>query len=295
MAVGRLKKIVRKSRYFGQSIRTWAYWRYALVSRAGGASFLAAFGALNLFVQALDFFDLYTRAKYAPYAFWVFLILSAVVAIAFRRPITSVSIKLPGRDIGIEVRIGDLFEATGAVVVSSNTVFEADVANGKIALGSLQGQFTKEYFPGDQRELLDAIEEALTAVDGGAPYPMGTVVPIHTHGKTFYFTAMAELNEKGNAKTTVRDVQKALAGLWEHVQESGELQELAIPVIGTGRGRVRRDRKRMIGKIAESFIDASRDGKVSEKLVIVVHPDDAKEFEINLWEIKSFLDHAFSG
>ena len=60
---------------------------------------------------------------------------------------------------------------------------------------------------------------------------MGTVVPISTHGKTFYFTAMAELNEQGNAKSTVRDVKKAMTGLWIFVRESGELQELAIPVI----------------------------------------------------------------
>lgn len=281
--------------YFWDSIKSKAYWRYALFSRSGGTAYLAVFGALNLYVGALDFFRIYTRDEYASYAFWIFIVLSGVIStIFFRRPVTSVEIKLPARDICIEVKIGDVFEETGAVVISANTVFEADVANGKIALDSLQGQFTTAYFPGDQSELIEKIEEGLKEIDGEAPYAMGTVVPINTHGKTFYFTAMAELSEDGNASTTVKDVQKAMVGLWKHVRESGELQELAVPVIGTGRGRLRRDRKRMIGKIAESFVEGSKDSKISEKLVIVVHPDDAKKFEVNLWEIKDYLDHAFS-
>ena len=287
-----LARLASKLRYFWDSVKRKAYWRYALFSKAGGAMWLAVFGAFNLFIGALDFFQIYTRDEYASHAIWLFLVASAMVTVVFRRPVTSVELKLPTRDICIEVRIGDIFDATGAVVVSSNTVFEADVANGKIAADSLQGQFTKEYFPGDQNELIERIGEALKGVDGDSPYSMGTVVPITTHGKTFYFTAMAELNEKGNASSTVRDVRKALSGLWQFVQESGELQELAIPVIGTGRGRLRRNRKKMILTIAESFTEGSRDNKISDRLVIVVLPEDAQRFEINLWEIKDYLDHA---
>ena len=294
MSSSRFEKLVSKLRYVWDSIRTKAYWRYALISRAGGATFLAVFGAINLFVVALDFFDVYTRDKYGQYAFWIFLALSVVISIIFRRPVTSIELKLPTRDICIEVRIGDLFEATEAVVISANTIFEADVANGKIALDSLQGQFTTAYFPGDQTELIEKIDEGLEKIEGEAPYAMGTVVPINTHGKAFYFTAMAELNEDGNASTTVKDVQKAMAGLWKHVRESGELQDLAVPVIGTGRGRLGRDRKRMIVKIAESFVEGSRDSKISEKLVIVVRPEDAQKFQVNLWEVKDYLDHALA-
>jgi len=291
----RISRWIRNLRYFWESISSKAYWKYALFSRAGGGSFLAVFGGFNALIGVLDFFNIYTRDEYASYAIWILLVASAFVSILFfRRPVTSIGVKLPTRDICIEVRIADLFESTGAVVISTNTVFEADVANGKIAADSLQGQFTKEYFPGDQSELLESIEEGLAEVDGEAPYPMGTVVPISTHGKTFYFTAMAELNEQGNAKSTVRDVKKAMTGLWTYVRESGELQELAIPVIGTGRGRIRRDRKRMIWTIAESFVDGSSDGKISDKLVIVVRPEDAQQFQVNLWEIKDYLDHALS-
>ena len=119
---------------------------------------------------------------------------------------------------------------------------------------------------------------------------MGTTIPINTHGKTFYFTAMAEIGEKGNASTTLKGIDQALNGLWEYVRESGELQELAVPVIGTGRGRINQSRKKIIGVIAESFVEASEIKKFTDKLIITIRPDDSSNFKVNLYEIKDYLD-----
>jgi len=177
----------------------------------------------------------------------------------------------------LEVRIGDIFDASGAIMISTNTVFESDVAGGKISPGSLQGQFTAKYFTGDQNALIGIIEEGLKDFDG-PPYPMGTTVPVNTHGKTFYFVAMAELNEQGTASTTPQAVEQAMKGLWNYVRKSGELQELVVPVIGTARGRINLTRKKMIEKISESFVNASLEGKFTDRLVIIVHPNDAKRF-----------------
>lgn len=195
----------------------------------------------------------------------------------------------PKRDFAVEIRIGDLFDGTGAVMISTNTVFESDVASGKISPESLQGQFTARYFTGNQNDLIEQIHGALDHIDGDSPYPIGTTIPVNTHGKTFYFVAMSELNNQGNAKTTQKNVLKALDGLWLHVSEADELQELAVPLIGTGRGRIRTPREKMIEIIAESFVKRSIENKVTDLLIVVVHPDDAKRFEINLYEIKDHL------
>lgn len=291
----RLIRWFNKLRYFWDSITSKAYWRYVLFSRSGIGAYLAVFGAFNLIIGALDFFNLYTRDRYAAWAIWALLAASGVFSILFlRRPVNSIEIKIPQRDYSIEVRIDDLFEFTGAVMISTNTEFECDVAGKKIAVDSLQGQFTARYFTGNQTDLIDEVNEQLENIDGSAPYPMGTTVPVTTHGKTFYFTAMAELNDRGNASTTRRHVTKALKGLWAHVGKSGELQELAVPVIGTGRGRLKTPRKKMISIIAESFVDASADHKVSDKLVIVVRPEDGSKFKLNLYEVKNHLDHVLS-
>lgn len=281
-------------KYFVETILSKAYWQYVLLSRAGFESVLAIFGLFYLLVESLDFFRIYTRDQYGSYAFLIFFVLSVVASILIRRPIKSILIPIAAHDFGVEVRIANLFNVGGAIMISTNTRFEADVAGGKIAPDSLQGQFTARYFTGSQNELLAKIADGLGKHDGSAPFPMGTTVPITTHGKTFYFTAMAELNEQGNAFTTLEDVKKALDGLWKHVRDAGELQELAVPAIGTGRGRLKQSRKRMIAVIAESFMKASEESKFTDKLVIVIRPEDASSFGVNLYDIKDHLNQVLN-
>lgn len=277
-------------KYFIDAITSPAYWRYVLFSRSGIQTILAFFGGLWLFIESLDFFNIYTRDQYGSYAFFWVIFISALLVIIFRHPIRSIELGFPEHDYCLEVRIGDIFDASGAVMVCTNTVFESDVAGGKIAPQSLQGQFTAKYFTGDQNTLIEIIKDGLKGLEG-PPYPMGTTVPVNTHGKTFYFVAMAELNEQGTASTTPHAVEQAMNGLWKYVRASGELQELVVPVIGTARGRVNVPRKKMIEKISESFANASIEGKFTDRLVIMVDPNDAKRFQVNLYDIKDHLTH----
>jgi len=277
-------------KYFFNSILSKAYWRY-IFSFDGLKSILAIFGTIWIVIETLDFFKVYTRDQYGSFAFFVFIIISILISILLRRPIKSILILFQEYDLSVEVRIANMFDISAATMISTNTVFEADVAGGKIAVDSLQGQFTAKYYTGNQIELINKINEELKNVPSTSPYPIGTTIPIHTHGKTFYFTAMAELGESGNASSSISDIKFALIGLWDYVRSKGELQELAVPVIGTGRGRVNLSRKKMIALIAESFIKASVQGKFSENLIIAIRPEDAHNFEINLYDIKDHLIH----
>lgn len=277
-------------KYIFNSILSKAYWRY-IFSLDGLKSILAIFGIIWLIIETLDFFQVYTRDKYGAYAFFIFIIVSILISILLKRPIKSISIPFPEHDFIIEVRIADLFEISGATMISTNTVFEADVAGNKIAVDSLQGQFTAKYFTGNQVELIEKINDELQQLNTTKPYPFGTTIPIHTHGKTFYFNAMAELGEGGNASSSISEIQTALNGLWNYVRIKGELIELAVPIIGTGRGRVKISRKKMIALIAESFMKATIQGKFSDKLIIAIRPEDAQNFGINLYDIKDHLNH----
>lgn len=277
-------------KYIFNSILSKAYWRY-IFSFDGLKSILAIFGIIWLIIETLDFFKVYTRDQYGSYAFFIFIILSTLISILLKRPIKSISIPFPEHDFIVEVRIANLFDISGATMISTNTVFEADVAGNKIAVDSLQGQFTARYYTGNQIELIKKINEELQALNTTSPYPFGTTIPIHTHGKTFYFTAMSELGEGGNASSSISQIQTSLNGLWDYVRKKGELIELAVPIIGTGRGRVKISRKKMIALIAESFIKASIQGKFSDKLIIAIRPEDAHNFGINLYDIKDHLIH----
>lgn len=281
--------MIKKTKYFFNTVSSKSYWQYVLLSKEGLGSVFAIFGSFALIIESLDFFKLYTRDEYGPLTFWYILTVSIFFSFLWRRPIQSITIKSSTQDLNVEVKIADLFEVSGAVMISTNTQFESDVAGGKIAVDSLQGQFTAKFFTGNQTELINKIREGLSKLGGSSPYPMGTVVPISTHGKTFYFTAMACLNEQGNASTTVDDVKAALNGLWKHIREAGELQELAVPLVGTGRGRIQISRKKMIALIAQSFVEASEVNKFSEKLTIVIRPEDANNFSVNLYDVKDNL------
>lgn len=200
--------------FFLDSIQTRSYWAYALFSREALGKLFAVIGVLYLFVEILDFFQVYTRDKYSNYAIFFILVLAVIFVLYTRRPVSRVTYKIPRRDFGLEVRIGDLLDAAGGIVISSNTTFDTDIASGLISPQSLQGQLALRYFQGNTAE----IDRQLDASLNGQPsmpyenglgkkrkYPIGTVAKVRSHGKTFYFIAMAELNEHGNAQSSVKE------------------------------------------------------------------------------------------
>ena len=65
-------------------------------------------------------------------------------------------------------------------------------------------------------------------------------------------------------------------------------------MLGTGRGRIQLPRRKVIETIAQSFANASRDRIFANKkmLVIVVNPDDARQHNINLFQIKDYRGQA---
>jgi hypothetical protein len=67
------------------------------------------------------------------------------------------------------------------------------------------------------------------------------------------------------------------------------LRDIAVPVIGTGRGRIDPPRKKIVDHIAQSFADASSAKRFSNKLIIVISPEDAEKYDVNLSELRDFL------
>ncbi|QWK80748.1 hypothetical protein KMS41_19325 [Ochrobactrum sp. BTU1] len=289
-------------KYLFSSIRTFSYWRYALFSMAGIGRTLAITGSIYLLLEMLDFFGMYTRDKYSGFAFFVIIGFSVVAALASRRPVSRVTYRIPKKDFSFEVLVGDLLESPNPnIVISTNTTFDTDISSGLISPDSLQGKFTNKFFQGNTAELDKQISVSLKGVEfeehpGGRGktrrYPIGTVAKVNAHGKTFYLMAMSELNNEGTAKSTPRMIDTSLEALWTFIAERGELGDISIAILGTGRGRVGLPRKKVVERIAQSFADASQDKVFSNKLTIVVHPGDAERFGVNLFEIRDYLSQS---
>lgn len=285
--------------YFFSSIMTLSFWRYALFSVSGISRVLAITGGLYLMLDMLDFFGMYTRDKYSAYALFVVLGVAVIAAVISRRPVSRVSYRIPKKDFGYEVLVGDLLDSNDPnIVISTNTTFDTDIATGLISPDSVQGKFTNKFFAGNTAELDKQIAESLEGVEfeeqAGRKgkkrrYPVGTVAKVKSHGKTFYLSAMAEMNEGGTAHSTPKMIDQALEELWDYIATNGELGDISIALIGTGRGRVNLSRKKVAEHIAQSFADASRDKTFSNKLSIVVFPRDAERFGVNLFEIRDYL------
>ena len=182
-----------------------------------------------------------------------------------------------------------------------NTTFDTSISENIISPDSLQGQFTGKYY--DAEEHLDAdLERSLenkefTTLDDGRKgkirkYTNGTVAKVEPREKVAYWVAIADMNEHGIASSSREQVLEALGELWQYVSERGDLGELAVPVLGTGRARIARtSREDMIREIISSFIAASSESKFCDKLTIVIAEGDYRKQKMDLRELGRYLEH----
>lgn len=284
--------------YFFESIRTQAYWRYALFSGEAVGKFFAVVGILYLCVDLADAFNIYKKDRHSYYGLIILVVLALVYVLSTRRPLSRVSYKVPHKDFAIEVVIGDLFKIPGEVIISTSSTFDTDMSSGLIASASLQGQLATNYFNGQTTEIDRQIEASLlrepSVENSRRPrkkkeYQIGTVARVTAHSKNFYLVAMSHLDENGNASSDLRMIDEALAKLWTSLASKAEVGDIVMPLMGTGRGRVAYPRKKMIERIAQSFTDACSERAFSNKLIIVVRPEDAAKFSLNLFQVRDYL------
>lgn len=279
------------------SLFTLSFWRHILLSRHTWARFLEAVGGLFLVAEVLRFFGMYPAIAEGRRGFWTMMIVAFAIGCTARFPVKRVRYKIKKKDYEYEVWIGDILALSSDAVISTNTTFDTSISEGRIAANSLQGQFTMREYSGEVPRLDADITKSLSDRDfekverpgKKKKYPMGTVAVVKPGIRTFYLLAMANMNDNGNAQTTAPELEKALAALWQEIADRGELGDVAIPVVGTGRGRLQLPRQKVIELIAQSFADASRDRKIANRLIIVISPTDAAEHDINLFQIRDYL------
>ena len=291
-------------RYFFESIRTRAYWRYALFSGEAIGKFFAVMGILYLCVDLADAFNIYKKDQYRYYGLIILVVLALLYVLSTRRPLSRVSYKIPQKDFAVEVLIGDLFKIPGEVVISTSSTFDTDMASGLIAASSLQGQLATNYFNGQTTEIDRQIEVSLDreqyTINEKRPgkkkeYPIGTVARVSAHSKNFYLVAMSHMEENKNAQSNLKMIDEALEKLWINLASKAEVGDIVMPLMGTGRGRVPYPRKKMIERIAQSFTDAASERAFSNKLIIVVRPEDASKFSLNLFQVRDYLGQSLHG
>ena len=213
-----------------------------LVLRAACYVFSVSEVAIELLSYFWTDFEKSTRGN-----LWLLLVLVVVAltvgAVSFLhrcRKMLSVSEKLGDTDIWIELCVGDLFDASGGLIIGTNTTFETSMTNGFISEDSVQGQFTKRHYSTNIEHLDRDLDQQLEGCpsspldddrDGKKKrYDIGTVALLRGDGHATYFVAVADLNKHGVAEGSLENVRISLGKLWHFIGERGEFGSLAIPV-----------------------------------------------------------------
>ena len=282
-------------------------WHYILalfsnVSFAAiGSSVLHAFGVLWLAVQIVSYFrpSFITMVQQS---WWMFVSVGLLIGAYRGWPRLVIRSKVKGTDSTIEIRVGDLFEQEGSVVVAAPTSFDTSMEDETIDVRSVQGQYTKRFC--DSMENLNGqIEASLQGVDfeerdeaekpygSRRRYPVGTVASVIFKGKRAYFVSIATLNAHRIAFATRNELLDALPALWENIRTRGGIDPINIPIIGSGFSRLNATREELVREIIKSFVAATHAGRFCERLRIMVSAQDFRDSAIDLEALSRFLEH----
>jgi hypothetical protein len=288
---------------FGRIIFPLKYFLKHIIKGKLISSILSSFGSLWLIVEIGTYFLGETSQIIVGIKgqWLIFFVIGFFIAIIRSRPKFTVEGKLNNRDISITVTIGDLFKQSGALVISSNTTFDTHISKDGISEKSIQGQFTKRLYYGDETQLdkdisfvLQGIQPEILAgkkIGKNLKYPIGTTVKLNPKNQTVYMIAIANINEYGVASATYDDLKQALACLWLFIGSRGLKENIVIPVVGTGFSRLPQSREEIIREIIKSYIAACSESTFSDKLTIVISPADIEKYKIHFNELEEYISH----
>ena len=231
---------------------------------------------------------------------WLVIIVCLIIAMGTNWEKLEYHSFLADTDEKIEIHVMNILDADAAIVIPTNTTFDTKMEGEFISIGSVQGQFQEKYFKNNLEELDRLLEEGLKnyiyeeidKTNGkNHRYPLGTVSKVTYVGKHFYFVAIANINEYGkpiNPKS--ENIQMALQGVWKCLENKGHIENLAIPIIGTGKAGIKNiSRNFVIKEIVSSFVESASKRKIADNLLICVHPRDLAHKDLNLQDISEYL------
>lgn len=233
------------------------------------------------------------------YSVWIFV---GCVVFAFFNVRTKLKYEyfLNGTDIKINITVSDVLIGDAAIVIPTNTTFDTKMEDDFISVNSIQGQFQKKYFSNNLGELDKLLEDGLEGrafkvIDRKSSkqrkYPLGTVSKVTYDNKHYYFVAIADINEYGKTvNTKFENILIALEGIWNQIDERGHIENLTIPLLGTGKAGIKdASRMRVIKEIIFSFVAIAKERKVTEKLSICIHPLDLEQKDLKIDELDEYL------
>jgi Domain of unknown function (DUF6430) len=262
-----------------------------------GSSFIGIFGFIWLLIEpGALFFPQYLNFGWIGY--FLLLAVSLVAALIRRFPRRSVCKALSSPDSVVEIKIGDLFDEPGHLVIGANDVFDTELGE-VIKPSSVQGQFLKRVYGGDLARLDVDIEAALENYKDRRiqepnkkrgknwRYPIGTTIVLGSLEKRYFWTAYGYMSNDLRVQSNADYIWNSLSFLWEEVRRKGHGMDVAISVIGADLARTNLPRMALAKLIINSFVVASKKEYVARKLTVVIYPRDLENTD--MYDLEDFL------
>ncbi len=222
------------------------------------------------------------------YLFGVVFVLLCIASLIKNMPRTSFKYNLRNKDNYIEVKVGDAFKNSGALVVPVNDKFDMSLGGNVGRANSIQNQVIQKFYSGK----VDHINIDISAkVKIGQKHEIGKTIEVEQNGKKFYLLVNSIKRENDRVRSEIDDFIQALNGLWQYIAlDSGRNVNLTIPLINTQHGRDSYlTREGAIKEIITSYIESSKNLNICDNLIISIHPTDLVKGNIDLDEINDFL------
>lgn len=293
MRLDKIKVIVKS--LFGEKGTLKAGWKL-ISSCIGYISSIFAFAVL-----LKELFGFAKAEELCRKYWWVLIIIGLIAALVHNHQ--KISYRGTFGDLPVTIKVDDLFHVKAdSYVIPTNTYFRTVMDDEYISPQSVQGAFQECYFKDNLQELDQKIENALQqkgcigveSSDIHSPakrYAIGTVARIDHLEKHYYFVAVSDVNEFGKTiNTRSENIDIALDSLLDAIGRIGCCDDLAMPLIGTGRAAIKDATiEKITQKTVEKFIDSNT--KISRSLTICIRPKDYLEGKVDLKKIKLIIDY----
>lgn len=227
------------------------------------------------------------------YLFSTVFVLICILSLFKNRPRTSFKYNLRNKDSYIEVKVGDAFDNSGALVVPVNDEFDMSLGGNVGKTNSIQNQLIQKFYANKVDHLNTDISARVTI---GQKHEIGKTIEVEQGNKKFYLVVNSFKKDNNRVRSEIDDFIQALNGLWQYVAlDSGRNVNLTIPLINTQHGRDSyMTRRGAIKEIITSYIESSKNLNICENLIISIHPSDLMKGNIDLDEIDDFLKFSCS-
>lgn len=237
------------------------------------------------------------------YIYWFLLFFFVISFLLSIKWIPKINYNINGTDSYLAIKVGDICNEKGSIIISTNTSFVTLMKDDMISPKSVQGAFQNKFFKDNLSELDKLIADGLTEYHCDSSlkiknskkkypvYPVGTVSKIRQNNRNVYFLGLNDINSDGqNKNRNPNDFYTAIDKLWLYIRHKGNTEEASIHLIASGRAGIKEFTKEFaLKEIIKSYIGQVQNYKILTKLTIYIYPTDLKS--INIKKMKKIVEN----